>query len=173
MLYAASGPDGAFAETLARFRPTATMRNLPIEGDEHLMAVGAVPADWRTRRQLVRFRLNDPLPFLDVDTPETHTFLTAEMAPALEVLGVDCLDIAHMRSANRFLTREVAQWAYAAMDDEGHPIFSGIRYASRLGAYECWAIFDGTEVEQLEARAIERTNSELEAIARSFDLTIH
>ncbi|WP_203585882.1 RES family NAD+ phosphorylase [Subtercola lobariae] len=63
VLYAASSPSGAFAETLARFRPTTRMRSLPIERDEHLMAVGGVPADWRTRRQLVSLRLRDPLPF--------------------------------------------------------------------------------------------------------------
>lgn len=70
VLYAASTPNGAFAETLARYRPTARMRNLPFDRNEHLMAVGAIPADWRTRRQLVEFELNDPLPFLDVDAPD-------------------------------------------------------------------------------------------------------
>ncbi|WP_415079137.1 RES domain-containing protein [Microbacterium sp.] len=46
VLYAATHPDGAFAETLARFRPTAAIRALPREADEHFMEVGAVPADW-------------------------------------------------------------------------------------------------------------------------------
>lgn len=61
VLYAATTQEGAFAETLARYRPTATMRALRVHEDEHLMAAGAVPADWRDRRQLVRFALEDPL----------------------------------------------------------------------------------------------------------------
>jgi hypothetical protein len=44
------------------------------------MEVGSVAADWRVRRSLVEFGLEDPLPFLDVDAPETHTYLTEVMA---------------------------------------------------------------------------------------------
>ena len=61
VLYAASHATGAFAETLARFRPTTKMRRLPIDGDDHLMMPGSVPADWRTRRQLANFSLDEPL----------------------------------------------------------------------------------------------------------------
>lgn len=69
VLYAASSPEGAYAETLARLRPTARVTALPRESDEHFMAVGAVPAEWRTRRLMTVFSLDDPLPFLDVDSP--------------------------------------------------------------------------------------------------------
>lgn len=84
VLYAATQPQGAFAETLGRLRPTAKMRNLPVEPDEHYMAVGSIAADWRERRQLSKLNLVTPLPFLDVDATQTHTYLTAEIAGTLE-----------------------------------------------------------------------------------------
>ncbi|WP_150463200.1 RES family NAD+ phosphorylase [Nesterenkonia ebinurensis] len=93
VLYAATDAEGAFAETLARFRPSPAMRALPRERDEHFMEPGAVPADWRTRRRLVEFSLSDPLPFVDVDHPETHTALITALNGDLAVLGHDDLDV--------------------------------------------------------------------------------
>ncbi len=173
VLYAATKPKGAFAETLARFRPTASMRAIPPEGDEPLMAVGAIPADWRTKRLLASFSLEDPLPFLDVDNPKTHTYLTDQMAAQLEVLEVANLDVATVRGSNRFLTRAISTWAYVAGDEDGVPMFSGLRYESRLGSYECWAIFDGTPVGRVDAQAISKTHDDLLSVARTFDLSIH
>lgn len=173
MLYAASAPEGAFAETLARFRPTAAMRALPPEEDEHLMATGAIPADWRTRRLLTRFQLDDALPFLDVDAPETHSYLTAVMAPALTALGVQNLDVATLRGPNRFVTRAVATFAYIETNADGSLAYSGLRYGSRLGDWECWAIFEGTHVVRSTTSAIGKTEPALEQVARAFDLTIH
>jgi len=173
VLYAATDPEGAFAETLARFRPTASMRALQFEVDEHLMAAGAIPAEWRTRRQLVEFGLEDPLPFLDVDQPASHTYLTMEMADQLAALQVDNLDVAAIRGADRFLTRAIAEWAYVAADAEGRFLYSGIRYASRLGPWECWAIFRGAQIVDSRATAIQKSNPAILSVARAFDLTIH
>lgn len=61
VLYTATDARGAFAETVSRFRPTAAMLALPPEEDEHLMAVGSIPADWRNRRLLVRLKVIEPL----------------------------------------------------------------------------------------------------------------
>jgi hypothetical protein len=173
VLYTATDASGAFAETISRFRPTASMRALPPEEDEHLMAVGSIPADWRNRRQLVRLGLVEPLPFLDVDKPETHTYLTQEMAPLLEALGIDNLDIATVRGPNRFLTRSIAQWAYAAKNDDDEFLYSGLRYESRLGPHECWAVFTGTRITAFEAMAISKTHPDLVAVARSYGLVVH
>ncbi|MGV8882053.1 MAG: RES family NAD+ phosphorylase [Rhodoglobus sp.] len=173
VLYAASSPEGAFAETLARFRPTAAMRALPPEEDEHFMVPGAIPADWRTRRQLSTFTLSEPLPFLDVDSPETHTHLTQTMAGVLETLAIPHLDVAIMRGSNRFITRAVSAHAYVAQDEDGNAKYSGLRYGSRLGSWECWAIFEGTHIGASRQVAIGKTDAALEKIARSFDLTIH
>lgn len=53
---------------------------------------GGIPADWRARRLKVQVDLPDALPFVDVEAPQTHTYLTAAMAPGLAGLGVDALD---------------------------------------------------------------------------------
>ncbi len=137
------------------------------------MAIGSIVADWRERRQLSEITLITPLAFLDVDATATHTFLTAEIASSLEAFGIDALDIGDVRGRNRLLTRAISQWAYAAIDADGYLKYSGIRYTSKLGAWECWAIFGGSEVREVAARAIERTNPDLLEIANSFGLTIH
>lgn len=149
------------------------MLKLPVEADEHHMAVGSIAADWRERRQLSEIALSTPLPFLDVDATATHTFLTAEIAAPLETFGIDALNIGDVRGRNRLLTRAISQWAYAAVDADGDLRFSGIRYTSKLGDWECWAIFDGSDVREVSARAIEKTNPDLIEIANSFGLTIH
>jgi len=149
------------------------MRALPPEEDEHLMAVGAVPADWRTRRRMSTFALLEPLPFLDVDSPETHTFLTKAMASELKSHGIENLDVSILRSSNRFLTRAIAEWAYVASEDDGTPLYSGLRYESRLGPFECWAIFAGSTVVPQQTVAIQKTDDALLRVARTFDLTVH
>lgn len=171
MLYAATEAKGAFAETLARFRPTAAMRHFPAE--DQYMAVGAIPAEWRNRRQLVEFSLDDPLPFLDVDDPRTHGFLTSQMAPLLQGLDIGTLDVPAVRGSNRYLTRAIAQWAYAASTEDGTPLYSGLRYKSKLGEYECWAIFEGTQISSAVLQAVSKTHDDLLAVARTFGLTIH
>jgi hypothetical protein len=173
VLYTATDPRGAFAETISRFRPTASMLALPPEEDEHLMAVGSIPADWRNRRLLVRLELVEPLPFLDVERTETHTFLTAQLAPTLEALDIPNLDIATVRGPNRFVTRAIAEWAYAAKDDDDNFLYSGLRYESRLGPHECWALFSGTRIAVIEEMAISKTHTDLLAVARDYGLTVH
>lgn len=173
VLYAATRPEGAFAETLARFRPTAAIRALPREADEHFMEVGAVPADWRTRRQLVRFCLDDPLPFIDVDHPATHAYLVQALPVQLAALGHDTLDVASVRGKDRFLTRFLAEWLFGRVDEDGRFLYSGIRYGSRLGDYECWALFQGVSIVKVAATAIDRTDERLHRVARDFDLSVH
>ena len=80
-LYFASDEAGCFAETLARFRPTAAMRAVVAEEDPGFMMCSGVPQDWRTRRLVLEAEVIDPLPFVDVENPDTHEFLTSVMAP--------------------------------------------------------------------------------------------
>lgn len=173
VLYAATDSAGCFAETLAHLRPTAAMRAIRAESDEHLMEVGAVAADWRVRRALVSFGLADPLQFLDVDAPATHTYLTQALADELVVLAIDNLDVAITRGNNRLLTRAIAAWAFAAVDDAGARRFAGIRYGSRLGPYECWAIFEGATIVNRVENAIPKADAALLVFANDFGLTVH
>jgi hypothetical protein len=162
---------GCYAETVARFRPSAKVR--AAVGDEPGFVIcGGIPADWRARRLEVQVDLPDALPFVDVESPQTHAYLTAVMAPVLAGLAVDALDVGLVRGRNRLITRAIAAWAYAAADPDGAPLYSGLRYLSRLGEEECWAVFDGTDVQERARSPIERTNPDLDAVAQTFGLTV-
>jgi hypothetical protein len=173
VLYAATHPAGAFAETLAGFRPSSTLlaKMAQHESDTAHAAPGEVTRSWRLGRRLRSLRLEDPLPFLDVDDPATHTFLTQKMAEQLSALGVGNLDVATVRGPSRLLTRAIAAWAFAQEDDD-EPLYGGIRYGSRLGTHECWAVFEGAEIDLVEEFTIDRTLVDLTQIESSFGLTI-
>lgn len=173
MLYAATEPDGAYAETVARYRPSAKMRVLDMEGDGHLMNVGSVPTEWRLNRVLAKLSLTGALPFLDVEATTTHTWLSEKMSVPLAAAGISNLDVSHVRGPDRLLTRSIAALAYVTLDDNGDPAFSGIRYMSRLGNHECWAIFDGTAVQLEDRIAVGKNDDALLRVARDFGLTIH
>jgi len=105
--------------------------------------------------------------------PPTHTYLTHHAARLLIELGVNSLDIATVRGPSRLLTRSLAAWLYAQTDAHGRPLYSGIRYESRLGPHECWAIFDGTAVELIDQITIDPFSAELRTIASTYGLSIH
>lgn len=136
------------------------------------MVCGGVPADWRARRVRATLRVEDPLPFLNVEEPATHELLTTEIASQLSQFEVDVLDVSHVRGRDRRVTRAIASWAYHAVDDDDQPIFSGIRYVSRLGDWECWAIFDGSQIVEVEQAVIQATDADLKKIAEMFRLRI-
>lgn len=170
VLYTASEPRGCFLETLARFRPTAGVLAALKDENSSFMVCGGVPADWRLRRVKAQVRCPDALPFLDVEDFRTHQFLTDAMASELVGLGFKGLDVASVRGGNRLLTRTIARWAYATTDDDGEFQYSGLRYISRLGNFECWAIFDGAPVILHDQRAIELTDPDLNWAANEFEL---
>lgn len=173
VLYAATEPEGAYAETVARYRPSATMRLLNMDGDSHLMNVGSVPTEWRLNRVLAQLSVNGPLPFLDVEATTTHSWLSEMMASHLAASRIGNLDVSHIRGPDRLLTRAIAYLAYVTLDPSGEPAFSGIRYMSRLGDHECWAIFDGTEVRMKTGIAVGKHDDALLRVARDFGLTVH
>jgi len=169
VLYLSTTAQGCYAETLARLRPTATMRALLKDEDPEFMVCGAVPRDWRTRRLQLAVTVADSLPFLDVEHPRTHEYLTAALAEQLSRFSITQLDVSDVRGRNRLLTRAIASWAYAAGDADG-PQYSGIRYLSRLGEHECWAVFDGTPITELERTTIELTNPAFTTVVDEFGL---
>lgn len=173
VLYAATEPVGAFAESLAGFRPSSSLlaKMAQHESDSGQAAAGEVARSWRLGRRLRSLRLNDPLPFIDVDDPTTHTFLTRKMAEQLSALGVSNLDVSTVRGPSRVLTRAMAAWAFA-QEDRDEPVYGGIRYGSRLGNYECWSIFEGTEIELVEELTIDQFSPGLANIESAFGLKI-
>ena len=144
-----------------------------LETDETgFMVCGGVPQAWRLQRTVVTLSASDPLPFLNVDAPETQEYLSSEMAQQLVGLGYpDNLDISDIRNRDRRLSRAIAEWAYTSLDAEGRYRFSGIRYLSRIDTtWECWAIFDGTDIFETSRRSIELDDPDLQEIAQLWGL---
>jgi len=103
VLYFATDVRGCSAETLARFRPTssaAVPQAAAANADQHLMAPGSVPAEWRELRTKIRVTCPDVY-FVDVDDPATHTHLLGVLAAELHQLGVENLDVSTIRGPDR------------------------------------------------------------------------
>lgn len=89
-------------------------------------------------------------------------------------LGADHLDVGHVRGPDSLLTRAIAAWVYAQTDEEGAPLYSGLRYLSRTGDFECWAIYDGTSVlEVAPAGELSLRDEALQRVARVYSLNLH
>jgi len=172
VLYCATDLAGCCAETLARFRPTPAMHRAMAEEDASFMMVGGVPADWRHRRLKARITTEGALPFLNIEAPQTREWLQRELADALASFDVSDLDVSVVRGGNRLITRTIARWAYDQTDATGNPLYSGIRYLSRLGTYECWAVFDGTAITEVNRSTIELSDPALQEVQRSFSLRV-
>ena len=171
VLYCATTKTGAYKEVLADFRPSA--KTYRIAEGESLMAEGSMPRSWREARALAEFSLEDPLPFVDVESDSTLTHLTKAMAEQLDELDVRALDVSVVRGPNRVLTRAVAQWVYTRVDDEGLPLFGGVRYLSRFQSQECWAVFNGSVIGTVRTEPIMLSNTELTNVSREFGITLH
>ncbi|MDF2443702.1 MAG: hypothetical protein JWR01_1905 [Subtercola sp.] len=134
---------------------------------------GIVSMAWLHSRRLRSFTLINALPFVDVEAPATHTHLTAAAADVLVQQGIENLDVPHIRGPSRRLTRAIATWLYSRTDDHGDPLYGGIRYMSRLGEFECWAVFDGTAVELLSSRTINSADATLRTTLEEFGMTVN
>ena len=131
-----------------------------------------MPRSWRLDRRLRALTLSSSLFFVDIEVPATHIFLTRKAARLLSEIGVNSLDIAIVRGPNRLLTRFLAAWLYAQADERARPLYSGIRYGSRLGPHECWAIFDGTAAGLIREVTVEVDSPALRAVAADFGLAV-
>ncbi len=176
VLYFATDLNGCFGETLVRMRPDPRLVALISEDwkDTGFMTPAAVPADWRTRRIAVRAKVLRPNLFLDVEDPETHRVLEREMAQLLVFLRTPGLDVAAVRGGDRRLTRWISHWAWSQVTPSGKPRYTGIRYLSRINtAWECWAVFDRSGLQEVHRESIFRNNAALRVVAKHFNLTVH
>jgi hypothetical protein len=174
VLYGTTTAEGGFAETLAGFRPRASMVEAfsTLAPDPGRVQSGQVPGAWFSTRRLRTFDVTRSLPFVDLESPATHAYLTEQAAPVLLHQGLDNLDVASVRGPDRLLTRAIASWLYSRTDEHGQPLFAGIRYVSRLGDFECWAIFEGTPVELRSSAAVEPTDPSLRNVIELFAITL-
>lgn len=175
VVYFGTNLTTCYGETLARFRPDPVIVKVLEEDDEdHFMRPGEIPADWRIRRVAVRARpvasptFPDEPRFLDVEALETREALRKELGSILAYYGYDDLDVSVVRGSDRRITRWISSFAH-----EVDPAIAGIRYLSRLSSdWECWAVFDNVDLEQLETQPILRTDAELTNVAKTYGLTI-
>ncbi len=169
VLYASTHIEGCYREVLARLRPAPGMSSL--DEDRGHMRAGNVATSWRENRRRFAIAVPDALPFVDVEHQDTWTVLEAAMTMPPGVLH---LDVGHVRGPDRTLTRAISTWSYAQTDDEGKPLYSGLRYLSRTGDFECWAIFDGTNVlETAPVGELKKDDPALVRVARDYRLTLH
>ncbi|AYF98119.1 RES domain-containing protein [Protaetiibacter intestinalis] len=173
VMYASTEQVGAYKETIAFARPSASSHLYGPLKDEHYMNAGNLPADWRARRRLLAFALEDDLPFIDLEADETLSYLTEAMAETLHALEIELLDQSVVRGPNRILTRAIASHIYTAVDSNDEALYSGIRYASRFGSHEAWAIFEGVRVEPKSFGSIEANDPYLRAACRAMNVTVH
>lgn len=168
--YYSSTRIGCFAETLARFRPDPRLAALV--GAEwakrQLMDPGAIPADWRAKRELIRVIPGEGNTFLDFDHSITLVSFRKHLAADLDGYFRGDLDLGVLKSADRRISRTVGRWVY---ENTG---YAGLRYTSRLGNnYVNWAVFDRGQLDTVETLAIHKDHASLRKIATSYGLTIH
>lgn len=179
VLYFATKLEGCFGETLARFKPDPALVEL-VRGDwsdRSFMAPGDVPADWRFQRAAARVSLpaGEDL-FLDVESPDTHRVLErqGEIQYVLASLGLRDVDVGVVRGGDRRLTRAISRWAWSQNTEADQRRYAGIRYLSRLNDdWECWAVFEGTELTKEQQRPISHDMDELLDVARHYGITVH
>ena len=104
---------------------------------------------------------------------QTREALRPHFEPLLAYYGYQDLDVPVVRGHDRRVTRYISQWTYEQRDEQYRPLYSGIRYLSRLNTdWECWAVFDHVAVEELTRRAILRSDESLARIAKLYQLVV-
>jgi len=118
----------------------------------------------------VKVALRQPYAFLDIASPRSHATLTRVLAQPLSALGVDNLDTNVVSGRDRRITRLIAAWALEP-DVDGLEL-AGVRYISRLGEWECWAVREDALIEITETHPVTRDIPELQHVATQWDLTV-
>ncbi|MEU5363296.1 RES domain-containing protein [Streptomyces sp. NPDC005925] len=176
MLYCASAPAGCYAEALAPFRVDPRVRDLmgdAATGGTGLMAVGDLASSWRAERILVRLVPSPQARFLDVETEQTRRALAALLKDELRELNLQGpLENHHIHGPNRGIARQIAAWAVAQRNSDGHQSIQGITYRSSYGRRQCWAILRDTELKEEERRPIRLEDVDLHDVAREYGLTV-
>ncbi len=166
-----------FAETIVAFRPNLILIKLAANEwqKQGWSRAGVVPSKWRERRVAVRMGVGEAQSFVDIDHHDTLAALNSdqELLADLARYGVSEIDLGTIAGNDRRPTRFIADHFHNMTDADGRPLWSGIRYLSRLGeGWECWAVFERTAMIEIERTRIDRTQPDLVAVAKIFGLEV-
>ena len=104
--------------------------------------------------------------------PRTHAWLTQEMPELLAAIGEERFERPTVMTNNRRMTRTIAGRLHAFDELDGHSIM-GLRYESKIGDFECWALWRrGNRVESVTLQAITRHTPELVRAAELMEVPI-
>jgi hypothetical protein len=179
VLYAGRPRLGAFAETLARFRPdlelTAELSLIASDprddGFPAAPAPGAVPVEWCATRVVGSARHTGT--FADVGRSESLAHLRAALAARALHYGFDDLDAGELRRrVPRAFTQEISRHVFVhGRDAGGHPL-AGLAYLSRLGDdLVNWAIFETEPPEDCSSEPVDPADPDLRAAFARFGLS--
>ena len=179
VLYASQPRLGAFAETLARFRPDLELAAecALIEGDPRdadfapALAPGVVPIEWCATRVIGSARHGGA--FADVGRSESLGVLRSALAARALHYGFDDLDAGELRlRVPRAFTQEISRHVFVAgRDPAGRPL-AGLRYASRLGDdLVNWAIFETEPPSDAASEPVAPDDPDLRAVFARFGLS--
>ena len=178
VLYASSRREGAFAETLARFRTDlhVAAELQAIVGDPedgaHPEALpgGVVPIEWIETRVLGTARHGGG--FVDLGRSESLAHLRTALADRVLHHGLDDLDAGDVRRrAPRRLTQEISRYLFERGRDAKGDTVAGVRYHSRLGdEFVNWAIFEPNQPSDATSEPIDRDDDALRAVLERFGL---
>ena len=179
VLYASSRREGAFAETLARFRVdvhvAAELQAIDGDPDDDAyrepVAGGVVPMEWIETRLLGTARHAGG--FVDLGHSDSLAHLRTALADRVLHHGLDDLDAGDVRRrAPRRLTQEISRYLFEHGRDAQDVAVAGVRYLSRLGDdLVNWAIFEPNEPSEASGAAIDRDDDALRTVFERFELS--
>jgi hypothetical protein len=111
--------------------------------------------------------------FCDIGHSDSLAHLRVALAARLLHYRLDDLDAGDIRArAPRRLTQEIGRYVFERSVD-GAPVFSGIRYASRLGdELTNWAIFEPHEPRHRDVDEIALDDADLVAVLSAYNLVL-
>ena len=165
VLYAATGREGAYIETLALFRPDpavfAALDAIEGEPDEVDLPRGVVPKQWFVPRAMGTGVLSGS--FVDLGAAATLAELRTKLASRLLHHGIADLDASAIRlSVPRGFTQDISRVVYEVTAPDGHRAWDGIAYSSRLGDdLHNWATFEPNDPGEQQVEPLDRADPTL------------
>lgn len=150
VLYCTQSSVAAFVETMGGLRPKLgavedLLKQMLISVDERestaalLRTAGEVTRDWQHANHLTSGSVVTSALLFDLANAGAVQTLRIHLAPSLIAMGLDDLDFGELLGSNRTLTQAISRWVWLMKDEDGQPLFSGIRYRSRFDP-ECMCL---------------------------------